>query len=184
MVLRCTQGKRGHVETRTGVLGVDAKLQKLLPADPERRVAGLEVAVDELDREDIVPCGDGRMRGEDRCRSHPLQRLIKLHTPIDPLRDPPEQGKRRMAFIEVHREVISAEGMEHLPATDAEHDLLPEALFQVSGVEAGGYPPVFRNILDDIRIEEVERYPPHLDLPDGDMDGRVDVWNLDHQVFT
>ena len=73
--------------------------------------------------------------------------------------------------------------MEHLPAADTEHDLLPEALLQISRVEPGGYPPAVEVVAIDIRIQEVERYPPHLDLPDCDIDRGVDVWNPDHQML-
>ena len=77
------------------------------------------------------------MRCEDRGRPHLIERLIKLHAPLDPLPDPLKQRKRRMAFVEVHHRIISTKGMEHLPAADTEHDLLPEALLQVSCVEPG-----------------------------------------------
>ena len=66
---------------------------------------------------------------------------------------------------------------------DAEDDLLPETLLRVSRVEPRGYAPVLGVVAGDIRIEEVERYPADLDLPDGDVDGRVDVRDPDHQVF-
>ncbi len=72
--------------------------------------------------------------------------------------------------------------MEHLPAADAEHDLLPEALFRVSHVEPGRYAPVFGVVAGDVRIEEVKRDPADLDLPDGGVDGRVDTRDPDHQV--
>jgi len=88
-----------------------------------------------------------------------------------------------MTFVEVHCRIISAEDVEHLPAADAEHDLLPETLLQVSRVESGGYPPVLGFVAVDISVQEVERHPADLNLPDGDVDGRVDVRDLNHQVF-
>ena len=38
-------------------------------------------------------------------------------------------------------------------------------------------------VAGDIRIQEVERHLADLDLPDADIDGRVDMRDPDHQVF-
>ncbi|KAF5049116.1 hypothetical protein DSECCO2_443070 [anaerobic digester metagenome] len=123
------------------------------------------------------------MRGEDGRRPDLFKRLVEAHPPFDPLSDPFEQCKRRVPLVQVHRCILDAERMKHFSAADAEDDLLPEALLQISRVKPGRDPPVSGVIAGNIRIQEVERYSADIDLPDGDIEGRVDVRNLDDQVF-
>src|SRR5207249_567516 len=84
-----------------------------------------------------------------------------------------------MAFVGMPDHRSQSQGTECPHTADSEQDLLAEAEFLVSAVESCGEGAVARRIVRHVGVEQVQRDPPHTNLPDQGRYGSVPHFNPD-----
>ena len=75
-----------------------------------------------------------------------------------------------MAFVEMADLGLQAQLAQHPPAADAQDDLLLQPHLRTAAVELAGDAPVGGTVDRVVGIEQVERDPAGLDLPDPEAD--------------
>ena len=70
-----------------------------------------------------------------------------------------------MTFVHVKDFRLDSESGERFHSADAENDLLPDPHFEITAVKFGRDEPVFRLVLRDIGVEQVEADTPHAQFP-------------------
>jgi len=173
----------GHVEAGPGVRRVDAETEELVAAQAEGRPVGAEVLFHQVEGEDIVAGGNGRVGREDGRVAHLPRRLLEgKPLVLDFFANPLQERKRRVPLVEVQDRAVDAQGVEHLVAADPQDDLLAQPQLPVADVEALRDAPVPGVVRFNVRVHEIQGNPAHVDLPDRHMDGGLDEGNLDDNL--
>ena len=90
---------------------------------------------------------------------------LLLHQGADAL----EAAKGAMALVHVADRRRLAQRPQRADAADAEDHFLADAHVHVAAVEAGRDRAVFRRVLRDVGVEQVERHAADLDAPDAEL---------------
>src|SRR5579875_3952332 len=78
--------------------------------------------------------------------------------------------KGAMALVHVADSRWLTQSAQGHDSADAQHHLLADAHVIVAAVEPGRDGAVFRCVLRDVGVQQIQRYPPDLDAPDADVD--------------
>jgi hypothetical protein len=114
-----------------------------------------------------LPAGtNGRVGGEDALLLDVAAGGVEVDAGRDQLAHQLERQERRVAFVQVIRVRVDAEGAQRAHPADAEHGLLHDAGAGVAAVEVRGDPAVDVLVAVAIGVEEVERNPPDVGAPD------------------
>src|SRR5207249_3929611 len=84
-----------------------------------------------------------------------------------------------MAFIGMPDHRSQSQSTECPHTADSEQDLLAEAKFLVSAIQSCGEGAVASRIVWYVGVEQVQRDPPHTNLPDQGRHGSAPHFNLD-----
>ena len=88
-----------------------------------------------------------------------------------------------MPFVDVHRRGIDAQCFQDAHSADAEHDLLPQALLGIVGVEPMSDRTVPRLIGFHFGIEQIDWNAANVSAPYQHMNGRFEEWDLNSKRF-
>ncbi|SFV68730.1 hypothetical protein MNB_SV-10-1073 [hydrothermal vent metagenome] len=173
------QPQHGHVETVIRGIRIAAETEELVLAQPESLPVVSEIIAHHIETVHIRSRLKRCMCGKDRSFFDFFYRLFQTHFFIfNETSDPFTKRKSRMSFIQMENRVLDAELFEHPVSAYAEHDLLSETLVHIGDIEMGTDASVPGIILFHIRIEQIERHTPDIDLPYRSVDRRVDKRHL------
>ncbi len=152
---------------------------RLIPSSGSR---GPEVLVHELGREHVEAGGDRGVGGEDVPGAGGLERLreaqpLLVHEHPDPL----EAQEGRMPLVHVTDHRPEPHRVERAQAPDPEHDLLADPVLLIATVELVRDVLQVGGILGEVRVEEEEGEPAHLNAPDLHEEGAAGEEELDAQ---
>ncbi len=168
--LREPQAHVRHVE-QAGVV-LRAQRQHPLRAHARQQRLGAEVVLHEVHREPVDARRHRRVRREHRARPHRRVRLVEVQALggrqlPDPLQ-PQEPGVPLVGVEHLGLRVPGqlAVGAHRPDPADARQDLLPDPVVLVPAVQPVGDPAQVLVVLLDVGVEQQQRDPPHLRLPD------------------
>ena len=93
-----------------------------------------------------------------------------------------EREEGRVAFVHVKNLRFDPESGQRFHPADAENDLLADPHFEIAAVKFSGDEPVFRCVLRDIGIEQVEADAPHAQFPNFRPDFAVQEADGNEQI--
>ncbi len=172
------QAHHRHVEPLVGgVAGAVAERHELVERDADLARPPAEVLVDQLAGEAVDAGGHRRVGREDAAGPHGLDGLaVGEARVLHELADALEAEEAGVALVRVEHLRVDAQRAERPHAADAEEDLLAQAVLGVAAVEAVGDAAQLGRVLVDVGVEEVQRDPTDLRLPDaGDERGAGEV---------
>src|SRR5438445_4908644 len=108
-----------------------------------------------------MPCGDGRVRGEDAHISYAID--IQLFQPsrktlVEPPRQKPQRQQRGMPFVHVKGfDLPRVNLLPKLKAAESQHDLLCQTIALVAAMKAICQRPVAITVLWQVRIQQINR---------------------------
>ncbi len=126
--------------------------------------------------------GYRRVGGEDTAGSHLARGLIEWNSARRQLTDALHHHERGVTLVRVPVAGLDAQSAQEAHATDPEHDLLPQPVLGVTAIEARGELAGPLRVTFDIRVEEVDRHAPDLDLPDRQAERATAVREVDLDV--
>src|SRR5205823_9342587 len=91
-----------------------------------------------------------------------------------------KEGRVGVVHVETLR--FDPEGGERFYAADAKNDFLPDAHFEIATVEFCGDSAIFRFVLRDIGIEQIEADTAYVQLPNLRKNFPVQEMNGDEQI--
>ena len=143
--------------------------EHVVDRDPGQQVAG-EVSPHEVDLEAVDPGGHRRVGREDRARPHDLQRLGEREAVADEVADALEAEESGVALVGVEhlghgRRGELGEDLDRANTSDAEQQLLQQAVLAAAAVEAVGDAAQFVHVLRDVGVEQQERDAADLHAP-------------------
>ena len=174
---RQSQTHQRHVELGITV-GSLAELHELVEGDATLLGERGEVSLEQFEGE-LIDAGRHRsVGGEDAAGAHRLDGLAERQATIDPFADAFQSEETGMTFVRVEHLRMDAERPHRPYSADTEHDFLAQAVLFVAPVQPVGHGDGLGRIGRDVRVEQVQRDPPHVDAPHpyGHVDaGEVDV---------
>ena len=169
---RESERQDGHAEALAPLDLLARELMKRLAVEAELRPEVGEVAVHQVEAEDVVAGGDGGMGGEDGVGGGDLARDLEGNVqPLDQLAAALQAEEGGVAFVHVPDRGVDAERAQGAHAADAKHDLLGDAHLVVAAVEARRERAVGGVVGVDVGVHQVERDAADLDAPDLGIDG-------------
>src|SRR5215813_5143148 len=174
---RGSHRQRRHVELHAAAAVVCPERQKPIAMRAERPPDAGQMFFHHVEWKCIVSRSHGRMRREDRRFPDGLEGGVETVATLDEIMDALQDDKCGVAFVEVKRADVDAEGLERAHAVDAEHDLLLDARLPVATVQARRQLSVPWCVLLEVGVEQVERHAPHPDAPYGDEHRALAEWH-------
>ncbi len=171
--LREPQPHDGHVEAvrvAAGV-GLQAEREDTLDVDVREFGARTEVTGHQFPVEAVDARRYGRVRGEDRARPYGLQRGRELQPPRGQFMDALQAEEARVPLVGVEHLGLRVAGepavRAHRPySADAQQHLLEQPVLAAAAVQPVGDIALARVVLLHVRVEEQQRHPADLGLPD------------------
>ena len=163
-----------------GLVGALTEGHQLVERRCRTRAANdAEVLLHQLGRE-AVDAGRHRcVRGEHTAGANDLDRLGERQARLDQFADALERQEAGVTLVGVEHLRVQAERAQHPNATDAEDDLLAQAVLDVAAVQPVGDGRDLGAVAVDRGVEQVEVDPADVDLPHvepggvaGDVDAR------------
>ena len=177
-----TEAHHGHVEhaavAALVVLGAEA--QDSVGRHARHRALRAEVLLDQVAREAVDARGNGRVRGEDRAGAGDLERGVEVEARAafghGELADPLEPEEAGVALVGVEDLGLLGAGdprvgAQRADATDAEQQLLEQAVLDGAAVQPVGDLTERSGVVLDVGVEQQQRHPP--DLRDEDARGEL-----------
>ena len=151
--------ERRHAEVLIGGAGLNA-------GEVELSEVGFHVAIDERGVEGFVPLGDGCVGGEAAGVADVSDGLGEgLVVVLDAFSGAFEGEEGGMAFVEMAYADLYVERAKQTPTTDAEEDLLADALVAVGGVKTMNHAAMAWGVSEQVGVELIKRDAPDVESP-------------------
>src|ERR1700748_154231 len=129
------QGKDGHAEAGCRIGGRLSKPEKLIERNLELSGEVAEIAHHHFVGEGVIPGRHWSVGGEDICGGHDLEGGVKVQIMLSHMQTNAFQGEEsRVTFVHMIDFGFKSQGAKCLYPSDAEHDHLSHAHFEVTAV--------------------------------------------------
>ena len=163
-----------HRHVEAGLVGL-----VVAPAEGHELVEGhaalgrerAEVALHQLLGEAVDARRDRRVGREDGARAHGLDGLVEAQTAGHQLPRPLQPEEAGVALVGVEHLRVEAEGLQRPHPTDAEEDLLADAVLGVAAVEPVGDGPALGGVAVHVAVEQVQLDAADVGAPDLRLEG-------------
>ena len=139
----------------------------------ERSPGTLEVVLDAVEGERVVPRGHGCVGREDGRASHGSERLVECHAVGDELIDPVQNDEGRVPLVQVPYRRRDSEGAQRAHAADAENNFLLETRLSIAAIQACREIAILGGVFLEPRVEEVEVHAADRELPHVGQNGAI-----------
>lgn len=162
------EGEKTHVERFEIVFRVSpAQCEEVFLVQPQPIIIMGEIAVDQIGFEYIDSCRNRGMSGENTAGAYCDESFIEREFLLfDQFPDSPDSAESGVPLVHVDSTGIDSQGCEGFYPPNTDHYFLLDAHFLVATVELVCDRPVVGAVIRNVGIEQVERHPAHLDLPD------------------
>ena len=160
-------GQNAHRELFVGVVGIEAtQPHKAFPANIHSVSIVRHVSTNQVFLKRIVTRRHGRVCGEQGRGSDQLKRNVEVEIVlVDIHAQTFQSAEGRVSLVAMVNRWFQADGFEQTDTAHAEEHLLLDAHFAVAAVKSARDATVFRRVLIDVSIKQIQPYPTHIDTP-------------------